>query len=91
MGLKKSKTKDLKVGDLVTHVLWSREWIGIILDFEKLPEDPAHPRREMALIQIQPGTKYEGFFEKNVSARNKKTANSGYISVNWLYRIGVKK
>ena len=54
----KSKVKDLVIGDLVTHVLYGKEWIGIILGFK--PRDKkTNPdsRSEKTLVQIQPGTK----------------------------------
>lgn len=86
MDLDKSKTKDLTVGELVTHILYGKDWIGVILAFVDPPEGSTS-QREMALVQIQPGTKYDGFFERKVSSKNKKTSNSGYISVNWLFKI----
>ena len=79
-----SRVKDLKIGDLVTHVLYGREWIGMILGF-KDEGDPVGPRSEKALIQIQPGTKYEGFFTAKVAPRDKLNENLGYVTTSWLF------
>ena len=84
----KSKIKDLKVGDLVTHVLYGREWIGMILAF-KDAENLQDPRSERALVQIQPGTKYEDFFKTKVSEKERVNNSLGYITSNWLYKIEI--
>lgn len=84
----KSKIKDLKVGDLVTHVLYGREWIGMILAF-KDTENLQDPRSERALVQIQPGTKYEDFFKTKVSEKERVNNSLGYITSNWLYKIEI--
>tara|TARA_B100001250_G_scaffold402163_1_gene414915 strand:+ start:706 stop:981 length:276 start_codon:yes stop_codon:yes gene_type:complete len=85
-----SRNRDLKIGDLVTHVLYGHEWIGMILEFKELKNKKALHNKQ-ALVQIQPGTKYEGFFRTNVSRENKINDNLGYVSANWLFKIEVKK
>ena len=84
----KSKIKDLKVGDLVTHVLYGREWIGMIIAF-KDTDNLQDPRSERALVQIQPGTKYEDFFKTKVSEKERVNNSLGYITSNWLYKIEI--
>jgi hypothetical protein len=84
-----SKTKNLKVGDLVTHILYGKEWIGMITKFMD-PEHQSQLNKEKALIQIQPGTKFDGFFNKNSLDSNRITQNLGYVSVNWLFKIEIK-
>lgn len=86
MACKKSRIKDINVGDLVTHVLFGKEWIGIVLDF-KDEQNKKTLHSERALVQIQPGTEYENFFARKVSTRNKITDSLGYVSTNWLVKI----
>ena len=84
-----SRKKDLKIGDLVTHILYGKEWIGMIIKFMD-PKTQAQTSREKALIQIQPGTKFDGFFNKNSLQANRVGQNLGYVSVNWLFKIEIK-
>ena len=86
----KSRIKDLSVGDLVTHVLYGSDWVGMILGFKDEEKAPTGMRSEKALIQIQPGTKFEGFFKTKVSAENRLNDNLGYVTTNWLFKIEVK-
>ena len=89
MDLNKSQVKDLSVGDLVTHLLYGKDWVGVILKF-KGENGSFGNRSEKALVQIQPGTKFEGFFKQKVAENNKLNDNLGYITTNWLFRIEVK-
>jgi hypothetical protein len=90
MVLERSRNRNLKVGDLVTHVLYGKEWIGMIVLFEEEKENSSLFHQK-ALVQIQPGTKYDGFFDKKTTANNRVTGNLGYISVNWLFKLELKK
>jgi len=85
---RKFRKRDLHIGDLVTHALYGKEWIGIIIDFENNSEAKGLSR-EKALVQMQPGTKYDGFFDKR-AIRNRVHKNLGYVSIHWLFRIEVK-
>jgi len=89
MGLNTSKNRDLAIGDLVTHILYGKEWIGVILEF-KNDGNRKTLHSKKALVQIQPGTKHEGFFRQKVSKENKINDNLGYVSSNWLFRIEIK-
>ena len=84
-----SAVKDLSTGELVTHVRYGKEWVGVVLGF-KVAEYEKSPRGEKALVQIQPGTKYEGFFGKNVSSKDRINDNLGYVTTNWLFKIEIK-
>ncbi len=90
MGLNKSRIKDLAVGDLVTHVLYGKEWVGVILSFKEQSETPG-PRSEKALVQVQPGTKYETFFKDKVSKLDKISETIGYVTTNWLFKMEVRR
>ena len=70
MQKKTSQIRGLTVGDLVYHLLYGREWVGILLEVVEETQGLATPR-EVGLIQMQPGSAYEFFFEKNVSTRYK--------------------
>ena len=35
-------------------------------------------------------TKYEGFFGKNVSSKDRVNDNLGYVTTNWLFKIEIK-
>jgi hypothetical protein len=89
MGSEHSRIKDLSLGDLVTHVLYGKAWVGVILGFKE-GEGTYGTRSEKTLVQIQPGTKYEGFFKRRVSEKNKMNDNLGYITTNWLFKIEVE-
>lgn len=84
-----SRIKNLSVGDLVNHILYGKEWIGVVLGF-KDEQDNKSLHSEKALVQIQPGTKHEGFFSNKVSKKNKINDNLGYVSTNWLFKIEVE-
>ena len=87
----KSKVKDLAIGDLVTHVLYGKEWIGIILGFSpRENKSNLDSRSEKTLVQIQPGTKYEGFFKNKVARKDSINPNLGYVTSNWLFKIEIK-
>lgn len=82
-----SKNSKLKIGDLVTHALYGAEWIGVIIAFpEEVVDDLM---KEKALVQVQPGTKYEGFFDQH-SSKDKVNSNLGYVSIHWLFKMEIK-
>ena len=82
--------RDLKIGDLVSHALYGKEWVGLIIDFVLIKDLEPEPR-EKALVQIQPGTKYEGFFRDGIHNRSKVTDNLGYVSIHWLFKLEKRK
>ena len=86
-----SRVRNLLVGDLVTHILYGKEWIGVVIEFVEKDEPDNRFFRRRALVQIQPGTKYDGFFSNNALSRDKVGDNLGYVSANWLFKIEEKK
>jgi|TARA_E500000318_G_C3390848_1_gene145910 hypothetical protein len=86
MSHKKSKLKDLELGDLVTHALYGKDWIGMIIGFKDIDHVKSTPK-EKALVQIQPGTKFENFFRDSTLTTYKVTDNLGYISTHWLFKL----
>jgi hypothetical protein len=86
---KKTSIKDrrgLKIGDLVTHALYGKEWIGLVLDFVVVKDSELNSK-ERALVQIQPGTKYEYFFKDALHNLSKVRDNLGYVSIHWLFKL----
>ncbi len=84
------KNKDkLNIGDLVTHVLYGRRWIGIIVDFRHQDALPDDKRKAQALVQIQPGTEFEGFFKRS-STTDRVNDNLGFVSIHWLFKVKEK-
>ena len=80
------REKDLKIGDLVTHVLYGKGWIGMIVDFREEIIGTQNKRRIKALVQVQPGTEHEGFFKRSIN-KDKINDNLGYVSIHWLFPI----
>lgn len=87
MSPRKSKNRDLRIGDLVTHALYGKEWIGVVVGFEEDDQAKGLSKRK-ALVQMQPGTKYDGFFDKR-AVHNRVHKNLGYVSIHWLFRMEV--
>ena len=73
MPKKISTIRKLSVGDLVYHLLYGREWHGIILDIKEETSGLASPR-EIALVAMQPNTEYE-FFRDDVPAKSQVNAS----------------
>ena len=81
--------QDLEIGDLVTHVLYGRGWIGMIVELQERQKNKHNKRKSKVLVQIQPGTEYEGFFRR-ASDVDRVNDNLGYVSVHWLFKIKEK-
>ena len=77
--------KDLLVGDLVYHVLYGKDWLGVVLRLS-MRESSVRCFKEGALVQMVPGTKYENFFNKKPKI-TRKTDTQGWVSKNWLIKI----
>ena len=83
------KSREIIVGDLVYHLLYGKEWRGLLLDFIHEDTGLCTPR-DMALIQMQPNSEHCNFFSKSLT-KYKITNDRGYVSVRWLYRIEIIK
>jgi len=82
---KYSSRKNIAIGDLVYHVLYGKDWVGVVLSFKNSKTTSnSKNHREMALVKIVPGTKHESFFSTRM---DKKTNSMGYISINWLFKL----
>ena len=85
-----SQVKNLSVGDLVTHILYGNDWVGVILGFKQTDDPLQSPRSEKALVQIQPGTKFEDFFRSKASKKDRINDSLGYVTTHWLFKFEVK-
>jgi hypothetical protein len=93
MHKKTSIVRGLKVGDLVYHLLHGKKWIGVLLEIIDVHElsDGRTNHRELGLVKMQPGTKYERFFMNMVSSQNRITDSMGMVSTNWLFKLEERK
>ncbi len=90
MPKKKSTIRGLKVGDLVFHLLYGREWVGVLLEIVDVYTDPDGKHSEMGLIKMQPGSKFQEFFKDMVSKNNRLTDSLGLVSTDWLFPLKEK-
>ena len=83
-----NRASNLRAGDLVTHVLYGKTWIGVIVSFKRElgHKSTSLKRKVKALVQIQPGTEFEGFFKRS-SSDDRVNDNLGYVSVHWLFKL----
>ena len=93
MRKKTSIVRGLKVGDLVYHLLHGKRWIGVLLEIVDVHEhsDGRTNHRELGLVKMQPGTRYETFFKNMVSSQNRITDSMGMVSTNWLFKLEERK
>ena len=82
------KNNNLKVGDLVTHVLYGKKWIGVVVSFKEDDKSTSSSisRKTKALVQIQPSTEFDGFFRRT-NPDDRINDNLGYVSVHWLFKL----
>ena len=83
------KSRKIIVGDLVYHLLYGKEWFGLLLDFKREATGLCTPR-ELGLIQIQPNTQYEDIFSTSLT-KYRITDARGYVAVQWLYKVEMLK
>jgi len=88
-----SKSRGLRKGDLVYHVLYGREWVGVLLEIVDIYQDrnSSSTRNELAVVRMQPGSNFEFFFRDMVSKKNRITDSMGMVSINWLFRLEERK
>ena len=84
--LLKKKKQILIVGDLVTHILYSNDWIGMVLKMQNQYSNLTEKKKkdEVAYVHMVPGSEYEYFFLKRYSAI---APHVGLISTRWLLKV----
>ncbi len=75
----RKEKKIILVGDLVTHVLYAKDWLGFVLSIKEEKNN-----LNEALLQMLPGSEYEFFFEKRFSSQSR---SRGWISTRWLLKL----
>jgi len=80
------KSRGIIVGDLVYHILYGKDWRGLLMGAQPLEKGLTSPS-ERALIYMLPGTRYCNYFRKNYLTRTKINDNLGYVSSKWIYKL----
>ena len=85
------KREVLQIGDLVSHYLYSKDWLGVVLELDDDPD--ALTGDSKAHVHMLPGRSYANFFltlRPKVGTINKGEpilASSGWVYRKWLWRI----
>ena len=81
-------SRDIAPGDLVFHLLYGKEWIGVFLRAVPAEDTAAASKnRELAVVHMVPGSKYEFFFSKHALRRHRYTDSLGCVSKHWLLKL----
>ena len=86
--------KQIKPGDLVFHLLYGKEWIAIFIREMTILEKKSNIKdtssnREMMLVSMLPGLKYENFFASHALRNYKMSDSVGFVSKNWLLKLEI--
>ena len=76
---------EIIVGDLVYHILYGKEWVGILLDIIEETQGLSAPN-EIGLVYLQPNREHKDYFKKCLT-RHRINVNMGYVSMHWLWRL----
>jgi hypothetical protein len=76
------KEPNLQIGDLVYHVLYGKDWLGVIL---KMEDELRNPR---ASVHMVPGTIHEWFFTRRPLGANPHS-RTGWVGKHWLIKIEI--
>ena len=74
--------------DLVYHILYGKEWIGVLL---ATTEDRDYNKVEpfkIGLVHMLPNSKYSDFFSKSLK-KYRIHDSMGYISMTWLRKLSL--
>ena len=72
------------VGELVYHLLYGKEWVGVLLEIKEDPDRvDQSPPYTIGLVNMVPNKKYDKHF-KTALTRYRISDNMGYISMKWL-------
>ena len=85
------KRKEIKPGDIVFHLLYGKEWLAIFVRemtvLEKKDSRETSGNRELMLVSMLPGLKYENFFSSHALRNYKMSDSVGFVSKNWLLKL----
>ena len=80
------KSRGIIVGDLVYHLLYGRDWRGVLMGIE-MEEEGLSTACERALIYMLPGTRYDRYFKTNYLTRSRISDSLGYVSSKWVHKL----
>lgn len=79
------RRKEIRIGDLVSHYLYTSKWIGLVLKLDPINPDKLDRAErydtERALIKMIPGTKHQNYFIK----AGRKSEHHGWVYCKWLW------
>ena len=82
-----TREPNLQIGDLVYHLLYGREWIGIILSLgEKKEATKLDKDKKQVLVRMVPGTEFSEFFGSRPTSL-RESSNCGWITNHWLVKF----
>lgn len=79
----------LKTGNLVNHILYGKEWLGIVVKLDHEVDVLLQDRK--VLVHMLPGTKYEDFFGRKYRPLGSVNDVSGWIYHRWIRKIKAEK
>jgi hypothetical protein len=79
-------SQDVIVGDLVWHLLYGPEWIGVLI--KKVYEERGSSN--LALVLMLPGLEHSLHFKRALTIR-KVNDSMGYVSEHWLRKYDMSK
>lgn len=80
-----TREPNLQIGDLVYHLLYGREWVGIVLSLGEKRKSPNKDKKQ-ALVRMVPGTEFSNFFDSRSSVL-KEDPNCGWVTNHWLVKF----
>ena len=80
--------ENLKVGDMVYHLLYGREWLGVVIEIDNEKKGLSKLRRK-ALVHMVPGSEYCCHFDKAYSKR--VSSGRGWVTMTWLVKVNISK
>ena len=73
----------MRIGDLVYHVMYGEEWLGVVMKFDNAPDSLTGNSR--AKVHMVPGSEYEKFFQRSWSIDD--STCQGWVASKWLIKF----
>ena len=82
-----TREPNLQIGDLVYHLLYGREWVGIVLSLSAdQVRSGLDKKAKKTLVRMVPGTEFMDFFNSR-PPDVKRDPNCGWVSDHWLVKF----
>ena len=91
MSQNEHRQEALRTGDLVSHYLYSRDWLGVVLEVNKGLDVLTGDNK--VFVHMLPGRSYANFFltlgrrSDIVDKDEPRLTSSGWVFRKWLWRI----